>query len=61
MTDAALGFGVVGLISFAFFEIFVFFCLMQLGLQNAQLQHQQQQLLPSVGFKIFFWKRLDFG
>jgi hypothetical protein len=23
------------------------FCLLQLGVQNAQLQHQQQQLLPS--------------
>jgi hypothetical protein len=38
-----------------------FFCLMQLGVQNEQLQHQQQQLLPCVGFKIFFWKDLDVG
>jgi hypothetical protein len=34
---------------------------MQLGLQNEQLQHQQQQLLPSVGFRIFSWKDLDVG
>jgi hypothetical protein len=40
---------------------FGFVCLMQLGVQNGRLQHQQQQLLPSVGFKIFSWKRLDVG
>jgi hypothetical protein len=37
--------------------IFVLFCLMQLGVQNERLQHQQQQLVPSKASLGRFFER----
>jgi hypothetical protein len=50
------GWGVVVGFGVARVDFFVFVLVDATGLQNAQLHHQQQQLLPSVGLGYFLEK-----